>query len=124
MGNAAIKLLMTTIGVVGLSASAGAAEIDSGKAAYQSSCAPCHGMDGKGGGLLNVELGSKLSPPDLTILAKRNSGEFPTEAVSEIIEATSIAANSTRQMPLLGFDVAVRSHIPAIVDYLKRIQQK
>jgi mono/diheme cytochrome c family protein len=123
MAKAAVKLLMI-IGVIGLSASARAAEIGSGKAAYQSNCAPCHGMDGKGGGLLNVELGSKLSPPDLTILARRNNGEFPTKSVSEIIEATSIAADSTRQMPLLGFDVAIRSNIPAIVDYLKRIQQK
>jgi hypothetical protein len=74
--------------------------------------------------LLSVELGSKSPPPDLTVLAKRNNGEFPAKAVNEIIEATFIAADSTRQMPPLGLDVVVRSRIPEIVDYLKRIQEK
>ena len=46
-------------------------------------------------------------------------------AVYEIIEGrTLIAAHGTREMPIWGFDVMVRSRISVIVDYLNRIQEK
>ena len=50
---------------------------------------------------------------------------FPARAVNEIIDGTALlAAHGTREMPIWGFDVMVRSRIMAIVDYLKRIQEK
>jgi len=100
-----------------------AQDTDAGKTAYLSSCAPCHGTDANGDGLLNVVL--KTPAPDLTHLAKRNDGTFPVAAVTEIIDGrTLIAAHGRREMPIWGFDVMVRSRISLIVDYLNRIQAK
>jgi mono/diheme cytochrome c family protein len=92
-----------------------------GKTEYLSSCAACHGDDGKGNGVLASVL--KVPPADLTTLARRNDGHFPLAAVTEIIDGrTLIAAHGTREMPIWGFDVRARNRIPAIVDYLTRIQ--
>jgi len=103
--------------------SAYAQDTDAGKAAYLSSCAPCHGIDANGDGFLNAVL--KTPAPDLTHLAKRNDGTFPVAAVTEIIDGrTLIAAHGRREMPIWGFDVMVRSRISLIVDYLNRIQAK
>ena len=98
-------------------------DIDAGKTAYLSSCAPCHGVDADGDGFLNAVL--KTPAPDLTHLAKRNDGTFPIAAVTEIIDGrTLIAAHGKREMPIWGFDVMVRNRISLIVDYLNRIQAK
>jgi len=113
------KLLMITIVVIGLSASGWAQNIDAGK----TSCAPCHGEDAKGNGVLTPVL--KVPPADLTTLARRNDGVFPIAAVNEIIDGrTLIAAHGTREMPIWGFDVMVRNRIAEIIDYLNRIQRK
>ncbi len=94
-----------------------------GKMEYLSSCAACHGEDGKGNGLLASVL--KVPPADLTTLSRRNDGHFPLAAVTEIIDGrTLIAAHGTREMPIWGFDVRARNRIPAIVDYLTRIQRQ
>ena len=74
--------------------------------------------------MFSVELKLKSPPPNLTDLAKRNNGEFPSEWVYEVIQATLIAANNTREMPTMGFDPVIRSRVPAIVDYLDRMQEK
>ena len=96
---------------------------DPGMTAYLSSCAPCHGADAKGFGTLGAVF--KLQPRDLTVLAKRNDGEFPARAVSEIIDGlTFVEAHGRREMPIWGFDIMVRNRITAIVDYLGRIQEK
>jgi mono/diheme cytochrome c family protein len=60
-----------------------AEDLDIGKAEFQSSCASCHGTDGKGKGPVSEQL--KVPPPDLTMLAKNNNGVFPTNAAYEII---------------------------------------
>jgi mono/diheme cytochrome c family protein len=62
-----------------------AAEVlDPGKAEYHSSCASCHGIDGKGNGPVSADL--KVPPSDLTVLAKKNNGAFPFYSVHEIID--------------------------------------
>jgi len=98
-----------------------AEDVVPGKIEYLSSCASCHGEDGKGSGILASLL--KVPPADLTTLARRNGGYFPLAGVTEIIDGrTLIAAHGTREMPIWGFDVSTRNRIPAIVDYLIRIQ--
>ena len=78
-----------------------AEQFDRGKAEYQSSCAPCHGKDGKGNG--PVSAGLKVPPPDLTVLAKKNNGVFPFNSVYEIIDGRkSVIAHGTRDMPIWG----------------------
>jgi hypothetical protein len=47
---------------------------DIGQAEYRSSCATCHGIDGKGKGPASDAL--RVSPPDLTILAKKTTAFF------------------------------------------------
>ena len=92
--------------ITGFNASGWAQDADPGKTAYLSSCAPCHGADGKGNGFISAVL--KTSPADLTMLAKRNDGVFPIAAVNEIIDGrTLIAAHGNREMPIWGFDVMV-----------------
>lgn len=122
---AAFKGLMITGIIIAFNASAQAQDADAGKTAYSSSCAPCHGVDAKGSGVFSVELKLNEPPPGLTGLAKRNDGRFPARAVYEIIDGTTlVAAHGTREMPIWGYDVMVRSRISAIVDYLNRIQEK
>jgi mono/diheme cytochrome c family protein len=123
MTKAVFRWLIIASGIIAFSGQAWAQSPDTGKTAYRSSCAPCHGADGKGDGFVNAVL--KTPAPDLTMLAKRNDGEFPIAAVNEIIDGrTLIAAHGTREMPIWGFDVMVRNRIVEIVDYLNRIQAK
>ena len=76
--------------------------IDLGEMEYLSSCAACHGVDGNGKGPLSAEL--KSPPADLTILAKRNGGVLPVNAIYEVIdERKSVKAHGTREMPIWGF---------------------
>ncbi len=89
-----------------------AQQLDTGEVAFRWSCAPCHGVDGKGDGL----------PPDLTTLAKKNGGKFPARQVYEIVQESWIGTNIRRHMPIMGFDV--RSRSTAIVEYLRHIQEK
>jgi mono/diheme cytochrome c family protein len=121
MPNSSIKWLWVTSWLFAATAFAWAEDSVPGKMEYLSSCAACHGEDGKGNGVLASVL--KVPPPDQTTLARRNDGHFPLAAVTEIIDGrTLIAAHGTREMPIWGFDVRARNHIPAIVDYLTRIQ--
>jgi mono/diheme cytochrome c family protein len=109
--------------ITGFNESGRAQDSDPGKTAYLSSCAPCHGADGKGNGFISRVL--KTPPADLTVLAKRNDGVFPIAAVNEIIDGRMlIVAHGNREMPIRGFDVMGRGRISVIVDYLNRIQEK
>jgi CubicO group peptidase (beta-lactamase class C family) len=130
-------------------APAGAAEFDSAKSEFQSSCASCHGADAKGKGPVSDQL--KIPPPDLTTLAKNNNGIFPTKAVYETLYGLkAVPAHGTREMPIWGErfnpivnlphnvdpsywklagpnqdpDVVVRARISAVIEYLDRVQQK
>jgi mono/diheme cytochrome c family protein len=109
---------------------------------YQSMCAVCHGADGKGNGPVSGEL--KVAPADLTVLAKKNNGVFPVNAVYDTIDGRKlIAAHGTREMPIWGAytfktlyppnkfidpsydpEGIIRARILAIIDYLSRIQEK
>jgi mono/diheme cytochrome c family protein len=131
--------LMIAIFAFEWSASVHAQEIDVGKTEFQSSCAACHGADGKGKGPLSGAL--KSAAPDLTMLAKKNNGVLPVNAVYEMIDGRKqVEAHGTREMPIWGFrympspyeavnpspatEAAIRVRILAIVDYLNRIQEK
>jgi mono/diheme cytochrome c family protein len=143
-----IKWLMIAALTVAYTA-AQAEDFDVGKSEFQSSCASCHGTDGKGKGPVSEQL--KVPPPDLTMLAKNNNGVFPTNAAYEIIYGLkTISAHGTREMPIWGYrfnpvinlphnvdpsydvldpsrelrEVVVRTRILAVIDYLSRIQQK
>jgi len=119
---AAMKWLILAELLIG-HAALSAEDSDSGKSAYLSTFAPCHGVDAREHGYLNSVL--KVPGPDLTTLAKRNHGAFPFAAVTEMIEGRApSAAHGTREVPVWGFAPWVRSQMPIIADYLSRLQVK
>jgi mono/diheme cytochrome c family protein len=116
--------------------------VDTGKHEYQSSCAICHGDQGKGDGTFNVLLKKKAA--DLTVLSKNNGGVFPVNRTYEIISgATDVVGHGPRNMPIWGdhfkaqaaselapsskqTDVRafVRARILALVEYISTLQEK
>ena len=110
-----LKWLMIVTLTTVFAGAAQAEDLDVGKAEFQSSCASCHGTDGKGNGPVSEQL--KVPPPDLTILAKNNNGVFPTNAVYESIYGSkTIAARGTRGMPNFGERFNPIMNLPHIVD--------
>lgn len=113
---------------------------DFGKRQYDSACAVCHGVTGKGDGPYAGIVDTRIS--DLTTLAKRNNGVFPFQRVYEIIDGTeTLKAHGTRDMPIWGreyrvqagevnFEVPydpeayVRTRILALSEYVSRLQVK
>jgi mono/diheme cytochrome c family protein len=70
-----------------------------GKVAYETYCASCHGISGKGDGPLGKSL--KKPPADLTQLQSRNGGKFPSSEVFDIIDGREdVAAHGPRTMPV------------------------
>ena len=96
-------------------------------------CASCHGTRGEGDG--PVAPFFKLQPPDLTKIARRHGGRFPTEHVGKIIDGrANLAPHGTRSMPVWGFEFAfaqggtreaqdqAQTLISRLVEYLRSIQ--
>lgn len=64
-------------------------------------CAPCHGRGGTGSGPVSPAL--KARTTDLTMLAKRNNGEFPAERVKATIRGDLlVVAHGSKDMPVWG----------------------
>ncbi len=130
METAAVKWLLIANTIIGFSACASAQNIDVGRAEYQSSCAACHGVDGKGDGPVSKEL--KTPPADLTVLAKNNNGVFPYDMVYQVIDGrnSTIASHGTREMPIWGYRFGppqafrFKNRILAVIEYLKAVQEK
>jgi mono/diheme cytochrome c family protein len=70
-------------------------------AEFRNSCAACHGAEGKGDGPMAVLL--TVKPPDLTVLAEKNQGNFPFSQVMRIIDGrAAVGAHGPREMPIWG----------------------
>jgi mono/diheme cytochrome c family protein len=68
---------------------------------FRAYCASCHGKDAKGHGPVAASL--KATVPDLTILAQKNGGSFPTDRVRRIITGDHvISSHGSREMPVWG----------------------
>jgi mono/diheme cytochrome c family protein len=69
---------------------------------FRAYCASCHGQDAKGAGPAASALKAKV--PDLTGLARSNSGVFPMLRVRQMIrgEEGVTAAHGSREMPIWG----------------------
>lgn len=127
---------------IGSSAVGHAADkLDIGNRLYDSACAVCHGLTGKGDGPLKSELVSRL--PDLTLLARNDSGIFPFDRVYQIIDGRrEVKAHGPREMPIWGrafnretsvffenyppddIESNARSSMLALTEYLYRLQAK
>jgi mono/diheme cytochrome c family protein len=108
-----------------------------GKGSYTRSCAVCHGDDGKGDGPYASAL--KQQPADLTQLAKKSNGAFPSERVTRILDGSEeIPGHGSRQNPVWGHQfgagekaaggnvapTVARERIQLIVQYINSIQEK
>ena len=113
-------------------------KMDLGKREFETKCAVCHGLDGKGRGPYAEQLKKPL--PDLTTMARRNGGVFPISRTYDTIEGAG-AGHGTRDMPVWGMDYTVqaaeqlpgmpynqalyvRTRIMALLEYLNQLQVK
>ena len=73
----------------------------SGAEMFTSYCAACHGKDGKGTGPAADAL--KVPATNLTTLASKNGGKYPSMKVSSVIRGEDVlAAHGSRDMPVWG----------------------
>ena len=103
----------------------------SGKEMFKSYCSSCHGPTAKGDGPAAPAL--KATPRDLTLLAKSNSGKFPSERVMSILRGqATVTAHGNRDMPVWG---QIFRHMSSnqdlgavrifnLVKYIEQIQSK
>ena len=96
---------------------------------FRTYCASCHGTTGTGGGAAAVAM--KVTPPDLTGIAARNRGVFPSERVTQIILGKGVAAHGERSMPVWGdvfarkiSNVDPKTLVDALVRYLDGLQRR
>jgi cytochrome c1 len=126
-------------GSVGTPLLAEGISLDLGRRDYMNYCAACHGVDAKGDGTLGEFL--TLAVPDLTKLSKLNSGQFPEERVTGVIDGRAdVKVHGMRDMPVWGdwFDseaisqdtdreareLIVKDRIQSLVGYIESIQVK
>jgi mono/diheme cytochrome c family protein len=132
------KGILAGVAVVLLSACASTVERSpaqmSGMEMYQQLCSSCHGTGGHGDGPVSSLI--KIGVPDLTRIAHREGGEFPTEDVRRTIDGRwDRRAHGARDMPVWGWQLydsesstdvqeraIVDSMIGRLVDYLRSIQ--
>jgi len=103
----------------------------SGTEMFHSYCAPCHGKDGKGNGPAAASL--KNPPANLTQLAKKNNGKFPTDHVANVLRSGVGGAHGSSDMPVWGplftqvsgRDTGlVQMRIANLVSYIESLQEK
>jgi mono/diheme cytochrome c family protein len=106
-----------------------------GREEFVSACAPCHGIDARGGGPVAAAL--RTAPSDLTKLAVRNGGHFPREYVIGVVTGdVALAAHGSRDMPVwsarfapsdsgatAAASIHVHRRIEALISYLESVQR-
>jgi mono/diheme cytochrome c family protein len=105
----------------------------SGSGLFVNYCASCHGPQAKGNGPMADVL--KTKPADLTTIAKRNGGKFPSDIVFRTIDGRNpVRGHGGQDMPVWGNTFlrveggatpeVIRARIESLVLYLESIQQK
>jgi len=104
----------------------------SGQDMYNSYCAVCHGVDGKGNGPAASAL--KAPPTDLTALAQKKGGKYPSLHVSSVIRGEAdLPAQGSKDMPVWGplfrrlsqgHDAEVQQRIANLNQYIEGLQPK
>jgi mono/diheme cytochrome c family protein len=105
--------------------------VPSGQEMYHQYCAACHGADAKGNGPAASRL--KTMPPDLTKLAQRNMGNFPSDYVASVLRfGLGPTAHGSSDMPTWGpifqfidkdNERAVEQRIKNLSNYLASLQE-
>jgi nucleotide-binding universal stress UspA family protein/mono/diheme cytochrome c family protein len=110
-----------------------ATQVVAGGELYRTYCAVCHGATARGDGQLASSMVRK--PADLTEIAKRNGGVFPSEMVFRTIDGKNpVRGHGGADMPVWGDAFArsrdggdpesVKRMIQSLVDYLDSIQAR
>ena len=128
-------LLLTAVSTPAVSSDAmdSAARQDTrGKLLYRIHCQNCHGETSMGDGPMAKLL--TVQPADLTSIARRNDGNFPTDQIRQAIDGrTEIRVHGMREMPVWGLTLQqadrdsdqeeeIRARIDDLVAHLKTIQ--
>ncbi|MDH4064807.1 MAG: cytochrome c [Acidobacteriota bacterium] len=100
----------------------------SGVEMFKTYCIACHGPAGKGDGPAAAAL--KKPPANLSELAKRNGGTFPTSTVERVLRfGVEVAAHGSSDMPTwgdafrqMGDEATVRLRIANLSNYLQSLQ--
>jgi mono/diheme cytochrome c family protein len=103
-----------------------------GKQTFLKYCASCHGEGAKGNGPAATAL---MPPPsDLTTLARRHDGEFPSGYVGALLKfGRNVVAHGSDDMPVWGFrfrdldankDPTGQQHVDDVVAYIQSLQVK
>ncbi len=88
------------------------AQLKLGENEFISSCAACHGADGKGKGPVAEVLSTK--PSDLTQITNNFSGQFPDEHIYKVIDGREmINPHGDKQMPIWGHRYIAEAHVLA-----------
>ena len=100
---------------------------------FKTYCASCHGTTGRGDGPLAASMTRR--PANLTEIAKRNKGTYPSELVYKVIDGrTKVPGHGGPDMPVWGdafmrtaenlTEESLKHRIQALVDYLETIQAR
>ena len=108
-----------------------------GSETFKVKCASCHGEDAKGKNA--ADIGLDVDSPDLSLISKRNNGQFPVSRIYAIIDGReAVQTHGTRAMPTWGSlfltdtiwegcsqvdETIVRGRIMELILYLDSIQQ-
>jgi len=105
---------------------------NSGKEMFNSYCAVCHGKDGKGNGPAASAM--KTPPIDLTALASKNGGKYPSAHVAAVIRGQAgLASHGSADMPVWGplfssisqgHEAQVQQRVANLVGYIETLQAK
>jgi len=130
----AVGLLWATAALApGTAGASGREAVEHGRDQFRIYCANCHGPEGRGDG--PTASGLPVRPADLTLLSRKNRGEFPLqEAWSAIDGRDDLPAHGSRSMPIWGLafqepgtDVGqeneVHTRIEWLIEFLKSIQR-
>jgi mono/diheme cytochrome c family protein len=113
------------------SAFAQAPDGGSGRATFGLYCASCHGTSGVGDGPVASSMSKR--PANLTEIARRNGGMFPTDQVARIVDGRSpVKGHGGGEMPVWGDAFAkarpdgttVEQRIRGLVTFIESIQAK
>ena len=126
----AVSLIALLLGFTTMSRAQMALPIDGAKL-FTDYCAACHGVRGVGDGPMAAALKTKAA--DLTLIAKRNGGTFPTDQVQAVVAGERPElAHGTREMPVWGpifsSDISDRDYgklrVYNVTKYLETLQKK
>jgi len=105
---------------------------NSGKEMFSSYCAVCHGTDGKGAGPAASAM--KTPPTDLTALAQKAGGKYPSAHVAAVIRGQAgLASHGSADMPVWGplfsslsqgHEGQVQQRVANLVGYIETLQAK